>query len=53
MSLDDFGKFLVIFVKIYFCTLVQKFCAKKKSIFGDFSKMQFLAKNLTIKTDSL
>ena len=46
--LDGFGKFLVICPKIYFFTLVKKIWAKKKSIFGDFSKIRFLAKNLTI-----
>ena len=34
----------MIFVKKYFFTLVQKFW-RQKTIFGDFSKMQFLAKN--------
>ena len=46
--LDDFGKFLVIFVQKYFFALVKKNRAKKSLFFGDFSKIQFLAKNLTI-----
>ena len=40
MYLDDFGKCVVIFVKKYLFTLVQKFW-RQKSLFGDFSQMQF------------
>ena len=39
--------FLVIFVQKYFFTLVKKNLGQK-SLFGDFSKIRFLAKNLTI-----
>ena len=46
MYLDDFGKFLMIFVKKYF-SVVQKILVQK-AIFGDFSKMQFLGNNLTV-----
>ena len=44
-----FGDFCqkVLFCFGFFFTLVQHFWAKK-SIFGSFTKMQFLAKNLTI-----
>ena len=53
MYLDGFGKFLVIFVqKYFFLPLLKKFWAKK-SLFDNFSKIQFLAKNLTILIDSL
>ena len=53
MYLDGLGKFLVIFVQKYiyiyiFFTLLKKFWAKK-SLFGNFSKMQFLNK----KSDDL
>ena len=50
MYLDDYGKFLVIFVQKYFLTLLKM---AKKTSFGDFSKIQFLAKNLTIQIDIL
>ena len=48
MYLDGFGKFLVIFVLKYIFTLDKKILGQKKSLFGDFSKIRFLAKNLTI-----
>ena len=48
MYLDGFGKFFVIFVqKYFFLPLLKKFWAKK-SLFGDFSEIQFLTKNLMI-----
>ena len=47
MYLDGFGKFLVIFVLKYFFTLVNKFWVKK-SLFCNFSEIQFLAKNMNI-----
>ena len=52
--LDGFGKFSGdICPKIfsYPCSLLNKFW-DKKSLFGDFSKIWFLAKNLTIQLDS-
>ena len=51
MYLDGLGKFLVTFVQknIFFFTLVKKKLSKKKNdFFGDFSKIRFLAENLTI-----
>ena len=47
MYLDGFGKFLVIFVQNIFLPLLKNILAKK-SLFGDFSKIRFLAKNLRI-----
>ena len=52
MYLDGFWKFLVILSKNIFLPLFKSFGARK-SIFGDFSKTQFLVKNLTISIDSL
>ena len=52
--LDGFGKFLVIFVQKYilFVPMLKQLGAKK-SLFGEFSKIRFLAENLTISIDSL
>ena len=47
MYLHGFDNFFVIFVQKYFLPLLKKFWVKK-SLFGDFSKIRFLAKNLTI-----
>ena len=49
--LDGFGKFLVIFVQKYFLPLLKK-CGPKNHLFGNFSKIWFLARNLTIWIDS-
>ena len=47
VAFANFGDFSLFFIIII--TFVQKFLGRaKKSIFGDLSKMQFLAKNLTI-----
>ena len=46
MYSDGFGKFFVIFV-FCFLRMLKNFWAKK-SLFGNFSKIRFLAKNLTI-----
>ena len=48
---DGFAKFLVIFVQKYFLPMLQKDWKKKKkkkTLFGNFSKIQFLTQTLTI-----
>ena len=50
MYLHIFGKFVVSFVQKYFLPMLKKWA---KNIFGDFQKIQFLAKNLTIQIDFL
>ena len=47
MYLDNFGKLLVIFVQKYFSLLFKKKGAKNVFL-ANFSKIQFLSKNLTI-----
>ena len=47
MHSDGFPKIWAILVKTYFYPF-KNVCAKK-SVFGDFSNMQFLATNLTIQ----
>ena len=49
MYLDGFDQFLVIFVqKFFFLPLLKKILGQKNGFFGNFSKIRFLAKNLTI-----
>ena len=51
--LHGFGKFLVIFVQKYSFYPCQKYFGSKNHFFGNFSKIQILAKNLTIQINSL
>ena len=48
MYLDGSGNFFEIFVQKYFFTLVKNILGQKNHFFDDFSKIRFLAKNLTI-----
>ena len=55
IDLDGFGKFLVIFSINIFLMIVKKKKKRmgQKTLFGDFSKIQYLAKNLKISIYSL